>query len=125
MVADHRHQRDDPGTPRDQQQRPIFACGPDKVPANRPAKLDPIPHSDLADEIRRYLAVAQPLDCQRDPRIFWWGGYRVAALSLVAIFGGKADVDVLPCEVAGPVGDVEDDAGHRWRLPDQLGHLAE
>jgi hypothetical protein len=71
------------------------------------------------------LAVGQPLHRQCHMAVFRRRGNRVAALSLVSVFGGQTHIDVLTGAVAGPLGNIEGDAANPGGLIDQLDDLAE
>jgi hypothetical protein len=66
----------------------------------RPAQLQLIAGLEHIRQIRGDLAVVEPLDRELDELVLGRGGDRVAALSLITVLGGEADVDVL----AGAVG---------------------
>ena len=53
------------------------------------------------------------------------GGDRVAALRLVAVLGGQADVEVLAGSVTGPAGDVEDDRPDARRFGHEVDDLGD
>ena len=87
---------------------------PDEVPADRPAKLQLVPHPELADQVRRYLTVIEPLNRYRKPPLFRCGGDRIAPLGLVAIFGGESHIDVLSGPMSHPA----------WHVKDQVNTVA-
>ena len=74
----------------------------------------------LVDEVRRDLAVVDPLDGELEVLVAGRRRDRVAALRLVAVLGREPDVDVLAREVAGPVGRVEHDRARAGRLVAEL-----
>src|SRR6476620_10271163 len=98
---------------------------PDEVTADRTAELELVADPQLADQVRRDLAVGQGLHGDREAVVFRSRRDRVAALRLVAVLGGEAHVDVLSRPMTGPVRHVEDDAPHARRLVDQLDDVAE
>jgi hypothetical protein len=124
-VAQHRHQRDEPGAAADQQQRPAVLDAPGEVPADRAAQLELIARFQHARQIRRDLAVVDPLDGQREPALLGAGPDRVGALRLVAVGRGQADVDVLAGDVARPVREVEHDRDRVRVLLHDLGDRAD
>jgi hypothetical protein len=95
------------------------------MPANRAAHLELVPHLQLSDEVRRHFPVVETLDGQRDPTLFRRRGYRVAALSLISIFGGEPDVDMLAGEVSRPHWDVEVEARDSRCFLNELYELAQ
>ena len=101
-VAQHRHQRHEPGAAGDEQQRAALGGVPGEPAAERPAHLELVARPRLVDEVRRDLAVVEPLDGDRRAAVLGRRRDRVAALRLVAVLGGQADVDVLAGAVAGP-----------------------
>ena len=76
----HRHQRHDARAAGDQQQRPLVARLPDEVAADRAAHLEHSPSHHHVDEVRRDLAVLEPLDRDRK-RLARRRGDRVAPLA--------------------------------------------
>ena len=124
-VADHRHQRHDSRPSTDQQKRPWIVRLPHEVASDRSPQLELVLCMQLTHEVGRHLAVLQPLHCDRDPRILGRGGYRVAALGLVAIVSGQAHVDVLPRKVPRPIRNIDQKARHLRRLLDHVGDLAD
>src|SRR5829696_9487713 len=114
--ADHRHQRRDPRATGNEEQRPAQWRLPDEIPADRPAQLDLVALAELVGQVRGDLAVLEALDGQPDERVAGRRRDRVAALRLVAVLGGQADVDVLPGAMPGPAGDVETDRLDARRL---------
>ena len=122
-VADHGHQRHDPGTPGDEKQRLVAARLPDEVAADRAAHLDLVALAQLFREIGRDLPVVEHLDGDRD-RLTRRRGDRVAPLCLVAVLGRQAHVEVLSGAVSGPTRHVEDDGADARSFadePDDLG----
>ncbi len=91
-----------PEPPRDEQQRASLRRLPDEVAADRTAQLDPVAGPELVGEVRRHLAVVEPLDRELDASAVGRRGDRVAALGLVAVLGRQPDVDVLAGAVPGP-----------------------
>jgi hypothetical protein len=78
----------------------------------------------LVDEPRRDLTVRQPLD--RDRQLFVGRrSDRVAALRLVPVLGGQADVEVLAGLVSAPAAGVEQERSNPRRLVDLRGHLGD
>src|SRR5205807_9008509 len=82
---------------------------PDEVAADRPAQLDAVAGVELVGQVRRDLAVVEPLDREVDAGALGGRGDRVAALGHVAVLGREPDGDVLAGPVAGPALDVEAD----------------
>ena len=124
-VSKHGHQRDDAGASGHEQERPARAGLPHEVAADRTAELEHVATAQLADEVVRDLTIGQALHRDREAPVFGSRSDRVAALRLVSVLGGEANVDVLARPVAGPLGDVQDDAPDPRRLVDQLDDLAE
>ena len=124
-LAQHRSQRDDARAAGDQLERPGQRCLPDEVAPDRPAQLELIAGLEHVGEVRRDLAVIEPLDREREEFTVRRGGDRVAALSLVPVLGGEADVHVLAGAVAGPPGQVEHDALRPLSLDHQVDHASE
>src|SRR6185503_5306349 len=109
----------------DEENGTALARIPDEVPADRPSKLELVADDKLLGEIRRDFAVVEPLDGERELAVLRRRGDRVAALGLVAVLRGEADVHVLAGEVAGPVGRGQHDRLHGRRLLDELRDVAE
>ena len=124
-VAQHRSQRDDARAAGDQLQRPGQRRLPDEVAPDRPAQLELIAGLEHVREVRGDLAVVEPLDREREEVVLRRGGDGVAALGLVAVLGGEADVHVLAGAVAGPPGQVEHDALRPRGLGHELDHAGE
>ena len=114
-VPDHRHQRHDARAARDEQDRRLARAVPDEVAANRAADLEAITLMHLGDEIGRDLAVLELLDGDRE-RLSGRRRDRVAALGLVPVLGGQANVDVLTRPVTVPPVGLEDERPHPRRL---------
>ena len=96
---------------------------PDEVAADRAAQLEAVTRPQLVDEEGRDLPVLQSLDGQDEAFPVGRGCQRVAPLGLVAVLGRQADVDVLAGAMAGPAGDVEDQARDARCLRDELDEL--
>jgi hypothetical protein len=75
----------------------------------------------LADEIRRHLAVLDQLHGQLELSVVRSRRDRVRALRLITVLRRKADVYVLPRAMAFPTVDVEDERPRVRRLVDELG----
>ena len=97
----------DPAPPATRHSGPPRSRLPDEVPADRPTQLDLVADDQDISEVRRHLAVVEPLDRDRHARPVGGRRDRVAALGRVAVLGGETDVDVLSRQVAGPIRDVE------------------
>jgi hypothetical protein len=121
-VAQHRHQRHEPGAARHQQQRPAVLDAPREVAADGAAQLELVARAQLVGEVGRDLAVVDALDGQRQRRVLRRGGDRVGALRLIAVLGGQAHVDVLARHVPRPAGHLEPDRHRLPRLLDDLAH---
>ena len=113
--AQHRHERHDAATARDQEQRATQARLPDEVAADRAAQLDLIARTQLVGQVRRDLAVVEALDRQLHPVAI--GGCRdgVTALRLIAVLRRQPDVDVLAGQVSLPARAVKCDRAHAGR----------
>src|SRR6202011_6107269 len=120
---DHRHQRCDARSAGDEQQWTALGWLPDEVAANGTAELDLVAWLELVSEIGGDLTVVDADDGQLEACAVWRRCDRVAALRLVAVFGGQADVDVLPGAVSGPAGDVDGDRLDARRLDDDVDDL--
>jgi hypothetical protein len=95
---------------------------PDEPAADRAAHLEAVPRLEALDEVRRHLAVLQPLDGQFDVLAVGGRADRVGAAGLVAVGGREPDVEVLPGEVTGPAGHAQrDQSGGRSERGDRLG----
>src|SRR5262249_48604273 len=77
---------------------------------DRSPELELVTRPEFVDEVRRDLAVVEPLDGQEQPGVLRTGRDRVAALRLIAVLGGQPDIDVLPGTVAGPRRRLEPEA---------------
>src|SRR6266516_2985309 len=125
VVTQHRTQRHDARAARDEQERAPERLLPDEVAADRPSQLELVTGTQLIGEIRGHLAVFESLHRQHEITVFGRGGDRVAALRLVPVLGGQANVDVLSGAVTGPSGCLEDDAANARSLFDQLDHVGQ
>jgi len=117
-VPDHGHERHDAGARADREHWFVGRPWPEKVPAERPAKLDRV--ADLGDvvEERGDLAVQEALDRQLDHVGIARGrGDRVAAHGSVAVRRSQPHVNVLSGRVVERFGEVEKEAldGRRSR----------
>jgi hypothetical protein len=121
--ADHRHQRHDARASAGEQQRPALRRLPDEPAADGAAELDPVARPELVRQVGRDHAVPQTLDGQLDAGAVGHRCDRVAALRLIAVLGGEADVDVLPRPMSGPAGHVEGDRPDARRLGDDVDDL--
>jgi hypothetical protein len=124
-VSKHGHQRDDAGASAHEQERPGRVSVPHEIASDRTAELEHVATAQLAGEVLRDLTVRQALHRDREAPVLGSRSDRVAALGLVSVFGGEADIDVLPRPVAGPRRDLQHDAPDPRRLVDQLDDLAE
>jgi hypothetical protein len=104
----------------DEQQRTVLRRPPDEVAADRATQLDLVAGPELVGQVRGNLAVVEALDRELDARAVGRRRDRVAALRLVAVFGGEADVDMLPGAMSGPAGDVEGDRLDARRLDEDV-----
>ena len=95
VVAEHRPQRDDAGAARDEEERAAERLPPDEVAADRAAQLELVPGLEASRQVRRHLAVVEPLDGEDEVLVLRRGRDRVAALRLVAVLGREPHVDVL------------------------------
>ena len=103
-----------------QQHGPPVNRRPDEIAADRPAQLDLVADLEHVGEVRRDLAIVDPLDGDGDAVPIGRGRDRVAPLGLVAVLRGQPDVDVLTRQVTGPVRDLQHEASDARRLVDQL-----
>lgn len=103
----------------------VLGAGRTASAADRTAQLHVVADCQLVDQVRRHLAVVQPLDGQRDVVVLRSRSDGVAALRLVAVVRGQTDIDVLPGTVAWPVRQVECDAPRVRRLCHHVHHLAQ
>ena len=93
---------------------------PDEVAADRPAELDLVARPQLVGQVRGDLAVVEALHRQLDVLAVRGRRDRVAALRLVAVVRGQANVDVLAGAVSRPAVDVEGDRLDARRLSADL-----
>ena len=76
------------------------------------------------DEIGRNLAVLHPLHGQSQQFVFRRRTDRIAALCLVAIFGGKTDIEMLARQVALPIGYVQQKTFYPVRFDDDFTNVS-
>ena len=92
-----------PDPPATRSSGPPSAGAHTKYPPIGPAKFQLVTGMQLTGEIRRDLAVVEPLDGERDALI---GGRsrrdRVAALRLVSVVSGQAHIHMLACLMSRP-----------------------
>ena len=69
---------------------------PDEVPTDRPTQLELIALSKLVRQMWGYLAVEDALHDKVNNILLRRGCNRVAALCLVSVLSGHANIDVLP-----------------------------
>ena len=112
-----------PEPPASRRTGPARLVVPHEVPADRAAELEAIAGQEVVDEIRRDLAVVDPLDGQLEPVFRRCRRDGVAALCLVAVLRREPDVDVLTGPVAAPAGDVEHERPRSRRFRDGLDRL--
>ncbi len=116
-MAEHRHQRHDPGPACHEEQRPRQRGVPDEIAADRAAHLDPVADDRDVVEEGRDLAVLDPLDGQVDlAAALRLRGDRIAALDAVAVGGRETKVDMLAGAMARPVREGEGERPHRRRF---------
>src|SRR4029077_16008830 len=77
----------------------------------------------LAMQIRRDLAVVDAHDGKSDQLVFRGRGDRVAALRLIAVLGGQANIDVLSGQVSSPAGHIHQKGFYPGRLDDDVTYL--
>jgi hypothetical protein len=124
-VAQHRHQRHEARAAGEQEQRAAVIDRPGERPADRAAQLQLISGAHLAGQVRRHLAVVDPLDRERHDVALRLRRDRERALRLVAVLRGEAHVDVLAGAVAAPVGHLEHERAGGRRLVDRLAYAGE
>jgi len=90
-----------------------------------PDQLELVARLELADEVRRHLAVVEALDREHEVRVLGSRCDRVAPLGLVAVLSRQPNVDVLAGTVARPLRRVEDDAANSRRLVDEFDDVRE
>jgi hypothetical protein len=125
VVAEHRPQRDHAGSAADEQERPPERLLPNEVAADRAAQLELVAGLERLGQVRRHLAVVEPLDREDEVLVLGRGRDRVAALCLVTVLGGQPHVNVLAGQVIGPVGGVEHNALRARVLGDEFDHACE
>jgi hypothetical protein len=108
-MAEHGHERHEPGSASDQKERPAVVDVPGEVTADRASQLQRVTDSELVGQVGRDLALVDALDGDGESAVFWRRGDGVGALGLVAVPGRQADVDVHAGQVARPVGDLDHD----------------
>src|SRR5919106_1272126 len=106
-----------------EQEWPALRGLPDEVAAYGATELDLVASAELVGQIRRDLAVVEAFDGQLDACAVRRRCDRVAALRLVAVLSGEAHVDVLPCAMSRPAGDVEGKGRGARSLRDDLDDL--
>src|SRR5947209_2270518 len=124
-VTEHRHQRHHARSAGDEQHRPADLHRPDEVAADWAPQLELVARLELADEVRRHLAVVEALDREHEVRVLGSRCDRVAPLGLVAVLSRQPNVDVLAGTVARPLRRVEDDAANSRRLVDEFDDVRE
>ena len=101
-MAKHGAQGHDSGATTDKQERAVELRLPNEIAADRSAQLQFVSGPEFVDEVRRDLTVFEALYGQDQIGVFGSGRDRIAALGLIAIFGGETDVDVAVGGVTGP-----------------------
>src|SRR3990170_834088 len=95
-MANHSHERHDPGTARDQKQWPTHAGLPHEITADRPAHLDQVARYQDIMQVWRDFAVFDSLDSEIDfACALRLRGNRIAPLRLIAVFRGQPHVVML------------------------------
>src|SRR3954469_7918254 len=124
-MTEHGHERHEPRATRNQQQRPTVLHSPVEVAADGAAQLELVANPKLLGQVWRDLTVVDSLDRQGNRLLLRRGGDRVGALGLVAVLGGKADIDVLTGDVPAPTRHIEQDGPGVSRLLDQAADRCE
>ena len=113
---------------RDELHRSLLAVGPvgrgrpHEVAPDGAAQLQLVAAAQLVGEVRRHLAPVEALHRQVQLRDVRRRGDGVAALRLIAVLRGQANVNVLAGPVSRPCGWIEDDAPHPGGLVDHFDH---
>ena len=119
-MAEHRHERHDPRTARDEEDRPVLVRRPYEVAADRPAHLESVAGMQHVAQVRRDFAVVEPFDGELDMRVFRRRRDRVRALRLIAVVGDEPHVHVLAGAMPAPSGHVEHERVRARRLAANL-----
>ena len=121
-VAEHRDQRHDAGAASDEKDRATVVTAPVEVAADRAAHLDGVAGLDDLVEERRDLAVVELLDDELDRVAARCRADRIAALCLVPVRRGEADVDMLARNEPAPLRRLQKEALYRRCLRDDGGY---
>src|SRR5918995_6670242 len=116
-MAQDRHERRDPGTATNEQERTAMLRTPHEVTAERAADLDRV--ADLGNIVKegRDLAIPEALDDELvEPLQPRRRRNRVASLYLVSIRRGEPDVEVLASREETPGAGPKEEALHPRRL---------
>src|ERR671919_112637 len=108
-MAEDGHQRNQARAAGDRQERTPVLHAPDEVAGERPPQLERVADAQHLGQVRRDLAVFEPLHSQLRHRFLGRRGDREKALCLIPVLGRKADVDVVAGDVPRPTGHVEHD----------------
>src|SRR5713226_7745259 len=100
----------------------MYLSVPDEVLAAGSAELEAIAEFKIVNEVGRNLAVGEPFDGQNKVVVFGRRGERVAALCLVAILGGQANVDMLASQMTWPSRKLEHEVADGRRFLNQADH---
>src|SRR5215831_20129673 len=94
-IGEDRGEWSNPGAPRNQEQRATVCGGPNEVSTDGTAQLEAITHARFAREIGGNLTVGDVIHHQLELRRYRRRADRIAALRLIAIGRGQADIDML------------------------------
>ena len=102
-----------PDPPAISRSEPPICASQTRVASDGTAQLQLITHAQFLSEVGGDFPVIDPFDSERHARcLLGWRSDRIAALGLVAVFGGEAHIHVLTRSMPHPVGQSERDALH-------------
>src|SRR5258707_4938258 len=101
---------------------PPLSCLRIDLPPRPSIASELVAGAKLVDQIRRDLAVLDPLHRQREQRVLRGRGDRVAPLRLISVLASQPDVDMLARPVSPPARHVQHQAFDAPRLDDDVAH---
>src|ERR1700730_557087 len=111
-----------PSVARNGASAPPLSCLRIDLPPRPGIASELVAGAKLVDQIRRDLAVLDPLHRQREQRVLRGRGDRVAPLRLISVLASQPDVDMLARPVSPPARHVQHQAFDARRLDDDLAH---
>ena len=124
-LTHHGHEGNDAGAAAYEEHGPAGIRIPDEVTADGTAQLEPVSRVRIPGQIRRNLAVVDPLDGQLDARAAVRRRDRVAPLRLISVVRGQTNVDMLARSMPGPAFDVEREGLHPIGLGPHVRNLGD